>query len=205
MSTPTWGRASRVPLSPAPCTRRRRHGQARRRAGASPQVRGTREGEGARSRRSTGSVARGECARRSRDRGRDAQCEKPDAELHPGSEFYRESAQDQVRVAELVPEVPPARRAASYERATSSRPPTASRSWRCDAPGLCQPVSRPSTARKRPLGSDDEVRLTLRRLRRGRLDARPSRAPARQSCRPRRPASPSAAPTPPRARSSGTR
>ena len=37
--------------------------------------------------------------------------------------------------------------AAWYERWRSSRPATASSSWRCEDAGSCQPVSSPSTAR----------------------------------------------------------
>ena len=70
------------------------------------------------------------------------------ADAHRGHPSGREaSGQDQVDVAELVPEVAlgQAGLVGALEQLAGRRPPRASS--RCDASGSCHPVSRPSTAR----------------------------------------------------------
>ena len=66
-------------------------------------------------------------------------------------------AQDQVAVAELVPEVAAARAPRRRSARAARRPAIASSICRCDASGSCQPVIRPSTARTPALRRDHEA------------------------------------------------
>ena len=76
------------------------------------------------------------------------------------------SGQDQVAVAELVPEVAARRAPRRRSASSSSRPATASSISRCEASGSCQPVSRPSTARTPRSGVIDELGPALAGARR---------------------------------------